>query len=240
MSQDLPGQRATVVSVETTERIAVAVGFPVVGALAAWGLKLIAGWVAGLAWAPLRGPFKLVASIDEPWATVGALAAGIVAGVVLVLIAVHERLAVTVTDAALTLTRDARTVQAAHSDVDGVFMDGKDLVVLGRTGLELARERTDLRPERLAAAVRAHGHRWYADGDPHRDQFRLWVPDMPGLPRAANALLTARARAKEKKAEDDLAEMRGELMRLGVIVRDEKARQYFRVAEPPAVAGPGA
>ena len=59
---------------------------------------------------------------------------------------------------------------------------------------------------------------------------------LPGLPPAANALLTARARAKEKKAEDDLAEMRGELMSLGVIVRDEKARQYFRVAEPPAVA----
>ena len=30
-------------------------------------------------------------------------------------------------------------------------------------------------------------------------------------------------------------EVRAELMRLGVIVRDEKTRQYWRVAEPPGI-----
>jgi hypothetical protein len=37
-------------------------------------------------------------------------------------------------------------VRLERSDVDGAFMDGKDLVVLGRKGLELARERPTTSP----------------------------------------------------------------------------------------------
>jgi hypothetical protein len=145
------------------------------------------------------------------------------------MLAVQERLTVTVTDDTVTLVRGGTTRSYGRPDVDAAFVDGKDLVLLARSGLELARERSDLRPERLAAALTRHGYRWRADGDPYREEFRLWVPDTPGLPSAANALLAARARALEKKAQDDVAELRAELLRLGVVVRDEQKRQYWRV-----------
>jgi len=226
---------ATVVDVERDERIVVALGLPALGALAGLGLKLIAGWVAGLAWAPFQGPFKLVASIDEPWATVGALGVGLAGGLVLTALSIQERLTVMVTDDTVTLARGATTTTYQRSDVDSAFMDGKALVLLDRSGAELARERSDLRPDRIAAALRGHGYAWRDDGDPYRNEFRLWVPDMPGLPPAANALLAARARALEKKAQSDVAELRVELLRLGVVVRDDQKRQYWRVV--PSLEG---
>ncbi|WP_420708742.1 CysS/YqeB C-terminal domain-containing protein [Streptomyces sp. NRRL S-1813] len=50
------------------------------------------------------------------------------------------------------------------------------------------------------------------------------------MPDAANAFLKARQGALEKKgpSDDDTRELRAELARLGVVVRDEKGRQYWR------------
>lgn len=52
---------------------------------------------------------------------------------------------------------------------------------------------------------------------------------MPGLPDGADALLKARAAALTKGDKDDATELRAELARLGVVVRDEKKRQFFRL-----------
>ncbi|HEY3506636.1 MAG TPA: hypothetical protein VGN37_28090 [Actinocatenispora sp.] len=62
----------TVVTRSTGERIAVGVGFPLLGAAVLVGLSRAADWLAGLPWAPLQGPSRLVARIPEPYATVGA------------------------------------------------------------------------------------------------------------------------------------------------------------------------
>jgi hypothetical protein len=56
---------------------------------------------------------------------------------------------------------------------------------------------------------------------------------MPGLPEGANALLNARTRALAKKQKDDEAELRREVGTLGVVVRDEGTRQYWRRAPSP-------
>lgn len=233
MSPDSPDDRATVVTADPGEKLLVWT-FPVLGALAGWGLKLIAVWVAGLAWAPLQGPFKLVASIDEPWATVGAFVVGAVVGSVLTMAAIAERLTVSVGDREVTLTRGDTVTSLARSTMDAVFVDGKQLVILAPGGAELARESTDLPPDRLVAAFQAHGYSWRSDGDPYRDEFRLWVPDRPGLPAGADALFAARAKAIEKKESADVLAIRAELLRLGVVVRDDGRRQYWRVAGPAA------
>ncbi|MEU8916541.1 CysS/YqeB C-terminal domain-containing protein [Streptomyces nigrescens] len=53
---------------------------------------------------------------------------------------------------------------------------------------------------------------------------------MPGLPQGANALLKARAQLLDKKSStEDLRELREELARVGVVVRDEKRQQYWRL-----------
>jgi hypothetical protein len=60
------------------------------------------------------------------------------------------------------------------------------------------------------------------------DQYRRWVDDLPDLPASANVLLKARARALDKGDGDEAAQLRADLARLGVVVRDENTRQSWR------------
>ncbi|WP_425388254.1 CysS/YqeB C-terminal domain-containing protein [Amycolatopsis taiwanensis] len=54
---------------------------------------------------------------------------------------------------------------------------------------------------------------------------RTWTP-------AANALLNARARALRKsESGDDAKDLRTELARLGVVVKDQDKKQYWRLAK---------
>jgi hypothetical protein len=85
----------------------------------------------------------------------------------------------------------------------------------------------------LDNAFIAHGYSWRADGDPYAAEFRLWIEQTPGLPEGANALFTARAKAIAARSDDATA-LRAELLRLGIVVREEKHRQYWRkVTSPP-------
>jgi hypothetical protein len=215
------------------------VGFPALGAGAGWLLLSIAGWVASLPRAPMQGLFKLAASVPEPQGTIGALALGVLAGAVLAHLGVQDMLAVTVSDRRVTVRRGggpAREIDRAS--VDAVFLDGKRLVLVGPAGEELAREASDLDAGRLADAFRGHGYPWRPDGDPYKDEFRRWVEDTPGLPAGANALLKARERALDKGDSDDAADLRAELAKLGIVVREEKKRQYWRTTrELPRVPG---
>lgn len=224
----------TTVAEPTWARALVWIGFPLLGAGAGWLLKAMAGWVASLPWAPFQGPFtlvdRLVASFGEPQATIGALSVGAVAGLVLSFVAAEERLTVSVSGDRTSIARGEASRAIERRSVGAVFLDGKELVVLGRAGEELAREASDLGADRLRAAFLTHGYPWRADGDPYKNEYRLWVEETPGLPAGANALLKARARAlgKGDDGKGDAAELRAELARLGIVVRQEDRRQYWR------------
>ncbi|GAO10910.1 YqeB family protein [Streptomyces lydicamycinicus] len=199
------------------------------GAGAGWLVKILAEWLVTLPWAPMQGPAKLLASVPEPWLTVGLLSAGTVLGLIVGLIAQHEELSVVVSAERITFTRKKKDQEFARDRVVQAFLDGRQLVLLGDDEGELARETCDLDAQRVADAFRAHGYAW-VDEDPYKDDFRRWVPDMPGLSQEANALLKARARLLEKKSSaEDLRELREELARLGVVVRDERRRQHWRL-----------
>lgn len=200
-------------------------GLPLAGALVGWLLKLLANWLVTLAWTPFRGPLELIDSIAEPWATIGALGVGLVGGLVLSLIAHGERLDVTVSADHIRLLGDEYEKTFDRADVTAVFVDRNQLVLLGSDTGELVRRPSELDVRALADAFTRQGYPWQ-DGDPHKDEYRRWVPGMEGLPSGANALLTARA-----KNSDDAAELRAELVRLGVIVRDVKKKQYWRLVK---------
>ncbi|WP_185932831.1 hypothetical protein [Streptomyces sp. WAC 01325] len=166
--------------------------------------------------------------MPEPWQSVGSVGVGAVLGLVVGFIAVHESLSVRVSADRVVLGVRDSSQDFGRDRIGLVVRDGKQLVLLGPDGMEIAREECGLPWARLAEAFAAHGYRW-ADEDPHLEEFRRWVPGMPGLPDGADALLRARAAAREKDAgADDARELRGELSRLGVVVRDEKGRQYWR------------
>ncbi|MFJ8631722.1 hypothetical protein [Streptomyces sp. NPDC093568] len=199
------------------------------GAGVGWLVTLLADWLVTLSWAPLQGPAELVTSVPEPRLTVGGIAVGAVLGLGVGFVAVHESLTVRVSGSRVVLGVRDSSQEFARDEVSLAVRDGKQLVLLGADGMEIAREDCGLPWARVAEAFGAHGYRW-ADEDPYREEFRRWVPGMPGLPEGADALLRARAAAREKDGgAEDARELRGELLRLGVVVRDEGKRQYWRV-----------
>ncbi|MFD8599233.1 hypothetical protein ACFV1L_29935 [Kitasatospora sp. NPDC059646] len=232
---------AITVRQRTTDRVLVAAGFPVLGAAAGYLLKLLAHRAVSWPWIPWRGPVELLDRAPEPAATVGSLLVGALVGGVIVLMAEHGYVTVTVESDRITTARGGSSRSAPRAAVSGVFADRKRLVVLGEQGEELIAEYrsegADLPPvDRLAEGFRAHGYPWLPDGDPYREAYRRWVEDMPGLPAGGDALLKARAAALKKDDEKDAAELRGELARLGVVVDDRDGRQWWRDTRPPGRA----
>ncbi|CAM5447727.1 hypothetical protein GCM10010329_34800 [Streptomyces spiroverticillatus] len=226
-------EMTTVIRQKISNRILVAAGFPVLGAVAGWLLKLLANWAASWPWIPWEGPVELVNNAPEPVVTLVSLLVGALAGGVLVLMAEHGYVTVTIEDDQVTTDRGDSSQSVSRAAIHGVFADGKRLVVLGERGQELAveskTEGADLPTvKQLANGFQTHGYPWLPDGDPYQDEYRRWVEDMPGLPVSGNALLKARAEALNKQEESNVAELRQELAKLGIVVRDTGKRQWWR------------
>ncbi|GAA1300720.1 YqeB family protein [Saccharothrix xinjiangensis] len=224
----MDARRSTVVAEPRSQVALVWAGFPVLGAAVLFGLRSIAGWVAGLSWAPMQGPFRLVASVPEPWAMIGSLGIGAVGGLVIAGMAAYERLSVEVFDEGVEFNRGGRLRNFDRTLVSGVFVDGKKLVLLGVDTGELARESSDLKTADLARAFQRHGYQWL-EKDPYEDRYRRWAAGTPDLPPGADALLKVRAEALRKGDHEDAAQLREELSRLGVVVREDKKRQFWRL-----------
>jgi hypothetical protein len=228
---ELDGVEATVVREPAWVRYGLWIVFPLIGGLLGWFLPGLSQWVVDLPDLPGKGPFRLVASFPRGPATLVAAGVCAVAGLVLALVAAYERLAVTVAPDRVTLTRGDTSTLVLRDRVRGAFADGRQLVIVDRDGGEPAREKHDLPRAALAAAFRAHGYPWL-ERDPFADRYQLWVVGVPGLPPGGEALLTARGTALEKSRAGDAERLRRELARIGVVVRDEKKAQYWRLAEP--------
>ncbi|MEH0933714.1 YqeB family protein [Micromonospora psammae] len=234
----MPAQRpgaATVVGGGAGELVVMWVGFPLLGAGAGWALTEVSGWLAGLRWVPWQGLFELVDGLPDGRAIAGAVALGALLGLFVAHLGTRERLIVTVDRAGVRLHRDGTDRDVPRRSVSAVFTDRKDLVVLGAGGEELVREKSDLSRRRLRDAFDTHGWPW-TEADPHRDAYRRWVEGLPGLPAGADALLRARQRAIESDRRGDALDLRAELARLGVVLRDEEKRQYWRLV-PVALPG---
>ncbi|RIV36805.1 YqeB family protein [Micromonospora radicis] len=232
----------SVVGGGASELLVLWAGLPVVGAAAGGLLAAGAGWVAGLPWAPAQGLFRFVDGLSDSYALGGGVAVGVLAGLAFGAIGTAERVRVTVDSIRVRLRRGGAEREFGRSQTRVVFVDGKDLVLLGVDEDELVRQQSDLPAGQLAEAFRAHGWPW-AESDPHRDAYRRWVPGLPGLPDGADALLRARQEAVQGDRRAEARELRAELGRYGVVVRDEDKRQYWRLtrsAPPPGTTPPGA
>ncbi|WP_149261946.1 hypothetical protein [Actinomadura sp. K4S16] len=197
-----------------------------------WLVKVLANWLTTLEWAPMRGPARLLVSIPEPWLTAGLVALGAVVGLGLIFSDALEQVSVAVSDDRVVLRRPGHVQEITRDRVGPVFRDRGHLVLLGRGGEEIAREKCDLSARKLAAAFTGHGYAW-TDGDPYLDDFRLWVPKTPDLSEHANSLLKVRAEAMEgSRSAEVVKELRRELARIGVVVRDNGKQQYWRHSTP--------
>jgi hypothetical protein len=239
-----PAPTVTDMSVTTVEeprpvKAVVAVGLPAGGAGTGALAYLIVDWLAHFPWKPVRRPMRFIEDLPEPWGLVALVAAGAVAGLILVGMATYERLKIVVTAETVTLDRGGRfgtffdgpaPREIAREGIGAVFPDGKKLVLLGRDTRELARESHDLSKAKLRDAFTAHGYPW-SDTDPHADQFRPWVEEDPSLPPAAHVVFKARQKALDKGKKDERVALRAELATYGIVVRDEKKRQQWRTSD---------
>jgi hypothetical protein len=217
-------QPTTIVPTPWWARVLVWLGVPAAGA----GLLFLV--VRVLAWLPLPGPFHVLRELPEPLGTVLAVAVGGVLGLVLAGLADRESLTVRLTADEVTLSRPGVRRTVPRRDVALAFTDRDQLVLLGRTGRELGREPCHLSGRRLRAAFTDAGVEW-AEQDPYLDTYRRWVPDLPEMPAAAHAVFAARQKALDAGDEADLRELRAELGRLGLVVRDVRKRQHWRRAD---------
>ncbi|WP_141579000.1 hypothetical protein [Actinomadura sp. WMMA1423] len=202
-----------------------------------WLVRVFANWLASLEWAPMRGPARLLVSIPEPWLTAGLVALGAVAGLGLIFFDSLEQVSVGVAGDRVVLKRPGHVQEITRDRIGPVFRDRDHLVLLGRRGEEIAREKCDLSVRELAAAFTGHGYAW-TDGDPYLDDFRPWVPKTPDLSEHANSLLKVRAEAMEGSGSAEVVkELRRELARIGVVVRDKGKRQYWRRSDETPLDG---
>lgn len=209
-------------------RYGAVVGLPVLGGVLGLLVALLTHWVAGLPWAPFQGAFTAVASLPQPLGTIAIVVFGVIAGAGFASFTAAERLTATITPEQVELQRgrrEARTVDGRQ--VRAAFVDGGMLVLLDERGDELAREATRIPAMTLRLAFEKHGYRWL-QGDPHASDYREWDEDDAELGVRAHGLLRTRRQALAKRHAAEAAQLRDELARQGVLVRDEKRRQYWR------------
>ncbi|MEV4352173.1 hypothetical protein AB0J83_47570 [Actinoplanes sp. NPDC049596] len=204
-------------------RVMVWIGAPALG----FGVAELIILLGRVEWLP--GPFGLIEELPDVVTTYVTPALGVVLGLVLAAMVDAESLKVEVSVAEVVLTRPGHRQVVPRGDVAVAFPDRDKLVLLGRTGRELAREPCHLPRKRLRAAFADNGVPW-ADEDPYLGAYRRWVPGLPGLPGAADAILAERQKALKSGDEDELRDLREELGRLGIVVRDVKKKQYWRNA----------
>jgi hypothetical protein len=236
MESSTPGNETAVVAEPSWVPALVWIGFPLAGAAVGWLFDLVVSLVASLPAGPFHGAFELADSIPDPQGTIGSIVLGGLAGTALAYQAGRERLTVTVSAERVGLVRRGSVREIERESVSVVFLDGKRLVLLGPDSEELAREQCELPAGRLRAAFLAHGFSWRDDGDPYQGDYRRWVAAVPDLPVSVNALLNARARALARGEKAEAAELRAELAKVGIVIRDEKTGQSWRYAGSPPPA----
>lgn len=232
MSTKLSDQQQTVVGHSTSTGIILYGGFGVAGLILGYFLPRIAVWALKLPWVPFQGPLKLINQFSGSWLEFVLALLGLIAGLAVANRAIKESLVVTCTDQEVELDKNGHKQTIARADIDMVFLDGKQLVMIGMSGHELARENSDESTKRLtsdfAEVFRKHGYPWVSEGDPYKDDYRRWVLDTPDMSAAANAVMKAREIALQKKTTMDIQDLRKELVKMGYIIRDEGTRQYWR------------
>ncbi|QIW80736.1 DUF308 domain-containing protein [Bacillus tequilensis] len=202
----------------------------IIGLTIGYFIPQFAKWALFLPWIPFEGLLRLVTSFHgSPAAFITALL-GMSAGLWFAHTVMAMLLSVKITDDTVELIKGKNVQTIRSADIALVFIDHKRLVLLGTAGYELVREEIDEKPGKVEKAFRQHHYEWAADGDPFKDQFRRWIPDAPDLSPGAHALLKARHKALKGEETDDVEEFRLELAQLGIVVRDEGTRQYWRKA----------
>jgi energy-converting hydrogenase Eha subunit A len=220
------GENRTVLGINTFEKSLIIAICTILGAVIGWFLPVIADWVLKLPIIPMEQWIRLISSLDHFWVSVIAAGVGVIAGMIFSLVVFHETLTATVSDHQLRLVLGDAVKIFKREDIYAVYMDNKNLVVLGQNSQELYREVLEAKLDTVRQAFYLHGYPWNEE-DPFAAHYQRWVEGHPDFPPTVNALMRARERAL-KEDNKTAKYLRGDLAELGVVIRDERNGQFAR------------
>lgn len=200
---------------------------PTVGATLGFVLSQAPSWISALAWFPNQEKITELADVIGFKVTLSLVIVGLLIGGFLALMAYEHIVSVTIDGENVTIKRSDNETTYSFADVNCVFVDDGHLVLLGASSEELAREKTSLSLKALEGGFTSHGYSW-RERDPYADSFTRWVDGASALSQDANAILRARQAAVDSDDSADQRELRTELARQRIVVRDAGKHQYWR------------
>ncbi|MFJ7185099.1 YqeB family protein [Lysinibacillus xylanilyticus] len=217
----------TLLNFSKTDKVILWFGFPLVGLVLGWFLPSIAKWASTLPWVPFQGPLNLIASYNGAWVSFITMVLGLLVGIMVTLFSFHESLEMTIYDEEVMLKlRDDETI-LKKEDISLVFIDGKQIVLLGNDEKELFRYKQELNRNTVGTAFLKHNYLW-SEKAPFKEDYKKWVVDCPDLSPAANALFKARKVAIEDGNDEEVFQLAKELWKLRVSVKEKGKSQYYR------------
>lgn len=139
----------------------------------------------------------------------------------------HESLEMSIYDDKVILKLRNEETILNKKDILLVFLDKKQLVLLGNDEKEIFRYKQELKENTVRTAFLQHHYSW-SDKEPFKEDFQKWVEDSPDVSPAANALLKARKIAIENGEDEEVFQLAKELWKLRVSVKENDNRQYYR------------
>ncbi|KGL41158.1 DUF308 domain-containing protein [Listeria sp. SHR_NRA_18] len=219
--------KRTILSFSTFDKLLICLVPPIIGLILGFFIPDIAKWAVSLPWIPLKGPFELIVSIRETWIIFVTTGFGIVAGIWLSIMAFHESLMMDIGDGDVKLTISGVESIFPKARISMVFLDKKQLVLLDLENREMYREKQEMKAGKVERAFTEHGYSWQSV-DPFQAEFKRWVAQTPELETGENALFAAREKALEKSDEKDARELRREIWNVGISVKEDGKKQYWR------------
>lgn len=140
-------------------------GFGLAGLVLGLVIRPLAGWVAGLPWAPFQGPLELIASADQPWAAWVVPLAGLALGAVFGLYVIHDSPVLHIDAAQIRVEQKGQQRTIRREQVATVYRDGSSVVMETEQGRTLFKGDVEGGKAVVRRAFLDHGYPWDAEPD---------------------------------------------------------------------------
>lgn len=218
----------TVLGLTKVDKVIILLFFIVIFGLSGWFIPVIANALLNFEIIPYIKIVEFIASFEHTKTSIIATIIGVIIAVIFAIAIIVESLKVTITPQNIMLTVKDKTETIDKKEISAIFMDKRELVILGPHSNELYREEFDVKKAKVKEAFQYYRYPWY-DEDPYIDEYERWVKDHPDFPEKINALLKARQVALEDDETDEAKQLRRDLAKLGVVIKDKKKAQYVRM-----------
>lgn len=201
--------------------------FPVVLGTIGWFLPRLIDLVKKVPLFTDSKVIELFDSFNPFWVSIVLMITGVIIGVLLSLTVYSEALKMSIRDTEILINKDDKENKITKSDVKEVFMEDHIVVITGKRGQELLREKTDIKKAKVREGFLYHQYPW-SEQDPYADDYKLWTLEDCTVGENVNAILYERRKAIREGDKRKIKHLRMDLNELGFFVKDKGADQYIR------------